>query len=192
MADPSTRERFPLVVAKAYAEDLCSSMAPVCDRVAVVGSVRRGKTDVGDIELLMIPKFEPAAQTLFGGSEEQISSQLVCVEKLIADGVLQHRLDKNGHKCCGTWMQRVVYQGVPVDFFCCTAEQWGLSMVIRTGPADFSQKMATERSRRGFLPDGFCIRGFRVVDHFHRLETPEEIDVFNAIGMRWIEPRDRR
>ena len=42
--------------AKAIAEELKALLEPVCQRVEIAGSIRRQKPEVGDIELLVIPK----------------------------------------------------------------------------------------------------------------------------------------
>ena len=44
--------------ARAVAESLCTLLAPNCLRVVIVGSIRREKPTVGDIELLILPKTE--------------------------------------------------------------------------------------------------------------------------------------
>ncbi|MBU2597552.1 MAG: hypothetical protein KJ757_08345 [Planctomycetes bacterium] len=43
--------------AKAIAEELKSLLEPACERITIAGSIRRQKPDVGDIELLCIPKY---------------------------------------------------------------------------------------------------------------------------------------
>ena len=44
--------------AQRVVEDLFKILRPHCARVAVAGSVRRCERDVGDIEMVVIPKFE--------------------------------------------------------------------------------------------------------------------------------------
>ncbi len=39
---------------------IVAGLAPVCTRIQVAGSVRRRKDVVGDIELVAIPRYEPA------------------------------------------------------------------------------------------------------------------------------------
>ncbi|GAI50844.1 unnamed protein product, partial [marine sediment metagenome] len=43
--------------AKVIAENLRSLLAPVCARITIAGSIRRQKPEVGDIELLCVPKY---------------------------------------------------------------------------------------------------------------------------------------
>lgn len=66
----TTREKFPLALAEATGKSLIQMLADTCERIEMAGSVRRQVFEVGDIELLCIPK--PGAVDLFGepvGSE---------------------------------------------------------------------------------------------------------------------------
>lgn len=55
--DEQKEKVMELEKAKVIAEDLTSLLAPVCEKIKVAGSIRRRKTQVGDIELLVIPKY---------------------------------------------------------------------------------------------------------------------------------------
>ena len=43
--------------AKAIAEELKSLLEPACEKMVIAGSIRRQKPEVGDIELLCIPRY---------------------------------------------------------------------------------------------------------------------------------------
>ena len=47
---------FPRAVAIQVARELCEALKPHCERLIVAGSLRRGKQEVGDVEILYIPK----------------------------------------------------------------------------------------------------------------------------------------
>lgn len=67
MSATPTDQRVPLVEARALADDLVGLLEPFAERIEVAGSVRRERPDVGDLELVAIPRFRPGAQaTLFG------------------------------------------------------------------------------------------------------------------------------
>lgn len=42
--------------AKAIADRLLAQIGPYCERIEIAGSVRRGKPDVHDIEIVAVPK----------------------------------------------------------------------------------------------------------------------------------------
>src|SRR5690606_16100698 len=71
----ATKTTLPLDVARRAAERLVTALAPACARIeiaslfpsVIAGSIRRGKLQVGDIELVAIPSVVHAVQRdLFG------------------------------------------------------------------------------------------------------------------------------
>ena len=52
----SSKPRFPLVLAVPMASELVKVLSPFCERIQVAGSIRRRQQQVGDIELVVIPK----------------------------------------------------------------------------------------------------------------------------------------
>ena len=52
----SEKRRWPLADARAVAERWLAMLAPVCERVQIAGSARREKPEVGDIELVYVPR----------------------------------------------------------------------------------------------------------------------------------------
>jgi len=64
--------RVSLAEAAADAEAFVAAVSPWCERIEVAGSVRRGKRDVGDVEYVVIPKFEEVpGPGLFGHTVER-------------------------------------------------------------------------------------------------------------------------
>ena len=58
--------RIPRARALMLAQGLIETLRPHCERIEIAGSLRRGKPDVGDIELVCIPKADEM-RDLFGG-----------------------------------------------------------------------------------------------------------------------------
>lgn len=58
-----------LAHAQTIARELISLLNPFCDRIGVAGSVRRKKSIVKDIELVIIPKKVIEKAGLFGDEE---------------------------------------------------------------------------------------------------------------------------
>ena len=61
----TAKSRHPLDLAEVTAAVLVKLLAPACERIEVAGSVRRGRLDVGDIELLAVPS--PGQRTCSAG-----------------------------------------------------------------------------------------------------------------------------
>lgn len=76
-----------------------------------------------------------------------------------------------------------------VEIWMTTPEQWGCIFLIRTGPAEFSRHVVTRARYRGKrFKDGRLFHDFS--GQF--ITTPEEYDVFAALGMPYQEPPDRK
>jgi DNA polymerase/3'-5' exonuclease PolX len=67
----TAKQKIPLAQARQLAQELATiHLRPACERIEVAGSVRRGKSEVSDVELVAIPRFgeqlnlfgEPASQ----------------------------------------------------------------------------------------------------------------------------------
>lgn len=179
----ATKVKLPLTRARQLAEALAADLMPGCERIEIAGSVRRRKPEVGDLELVAVPK--PRAN-LFG---EPTHGTLLdpILERLCERGELTNL--KGGEKykqfavaapaCCH------------LDLFLTTADQWGLILLIRTGPADFSKRFVTQRRLGGLLPDDLHVNGGRLWRGMVALPTPDERGLFELAGLTWVEPWER-
>lgn len=184
------------------AEELVAMMAPCCLRVEVAGSVRRDCPEVKDIEVVAVPRWEPrptSALPLFAGEVEQ--ANLLhdwAVSEAAASGQSRHRLRwiKPGTsqlldwppKPEGKYWRALVDRHVKLDLFLATPENYGLILAIRTGCAEFSQGlMAYAKHRTAYHVEGGYLRDRKGT----ALETSEERDVFDALGLDWVEPKER-
>lgn len=72
MTAATTKRPLALADAQRIADDLIWLLEPFCDRIAVAGSVRRGKQLVSDIELVLIgkPQSGPVRGAATPGSDE--------------------------------------------------------------------------------------------------------------------------
>ncbi|MDP2952014.1 MAG: hypothetical protein Q8O76_01695, partial [Chloroflexota bacterium] len=123
--------RFPLLHASAVARDLMELLEASCERLAIAGSIRRKKPDVGDIELLAIPRLGQATD-LWGKGLNPLEGVALLdhrVIQLIKMGVLAYRLNVKGKKTFGPLNKLLVHipSGIPVDLFSATAQNWGMA-----------------------------------------------------------------
>lgn len=187
----TTTTRRPLAEAAHLANVLAAELTLSCERVEVAGSIRRQRPDIGDLELVVIPRYARQVD-LFGepsGSTNLLEERIAW---LVDRGTLAPRLSSEGHPRLGPKYKALVYQGMGVDLFITSPECWGVIYLIRTGPADFSHRLVTQRQQGGLLPNHLRVRDGRLVGTDGQpLETPEEADVFRAIGLEWIAPESR-
>jgi DNA polymerase (family X) len=171
--------RMSLPFAKHLAEQMIDLLKPYCERIAVAGSIRREKPDVGDVEICLIPAMQP---DLLG--EWHYSPDLIS-EALTNDGFV---LPKNGDHFK---QAKLPNGGVTFDIFLTTPECWGVIFTIRTGCAEFSHKLVTPRNQGGLLPSYLRVKDGRVWHGNTVMDTPSEEDFFRVIGLPWIPPENR-
>lgn len=186
--------RIPLAEARAIAGELLALLNPYCERLEVVGSIRRERPTIGDIELLAVPRLVDRFD-MFGLPTGQDFDVLAdyCTQ-MVRHGLLTHRPDKNGRSAFGSRYKRLSYQGIGLDLFSVLQPaQWGVLSVIRTGSADFSHRLVTPVEQGGWMPQGMYCRDGALwcATQDTAFETPEEADVFAAIGRSYVPPEQR-
>ena len=197
----SSGPRIPYQIASDLAHDVSLMLSMACVRIEIAGSIRREAATVGDIEIVAIPKLDAAPTNLFGEPIGEPYDRLheQCVAHL-GCGSFVPRKNRLGHEAIGRklkWMTlptgRSDYPSIGLDIYACEPEQWGVTMAVRTGDAQFSRKLVTPRSRGGHCPDHLRFKGWRVIERktLAQLDTPEESDVFAAIGLQYIDPISR-
>ena len=176
--------RIPYAEAMAFARTVENRLDPFCQRVVIAGSLRRFKETVGDIELVLIPKH---MTNLFG---DVVQREVGIEQALIQAGFV---FTKNGMLYKQVYHPEFRKGSVMIDLFLTIPEKWGCIFTIRTGSADFSHKLVTKRMFGGWCPDNLHFKNGRLWDGYHDLflDTPEEMDVFDALGMKYVDPVNR-
>jgi DNA polymerase/3'-5' exonuclease PolX len=155
--------------AQTIAAQVKATVDALCNRVEVVGSIRRQKTKVHDIDFVAVAKSD--------------ADWLKINEKL--------KQLKAKPNCSGN---SVIKAFVPckeglfqVDFYRAQPSTFGIHLLVRTGSAEhntwlaghaFSKEMRLKYSQ-GLLKDGVAVAG------------EEEAGVFEALGLSCPAPRDR-
>jgi DNA polymerase/3'-5' exonuclease PolX len=171
----SQGERIPLLEAKDLAERLQHELARYTKRCVIVGSIRRERPTVGDIDLLC----EPLPPALSGNAIH---------EKVHGWGTVQ----LSGPK----WI-RLTHQGshLPVDVFIVSPPaQWGVMLAARTGPATLwvvakeelkKHGLDTEHGELHWVKNG--VRDTRA----KRPPCPDEESFFALARLPYFPPSDR-
>jgi len=149
---------------------VCGEVFPLA---MIGGSIRREKARVHDIEIIC---------RAHGYKLEMMIRGLGAQKRL----AFRYPL-KNGPR-----YKALAFDGIPLDLFIVLPDrQWGPMVVIRTGPADANKKLFAPAHKWGMLPPGMEQRDGALHYGGAELDTPEESDVFRALGLPYIEPRDR-
>jgi len=194
----ATNKRVPLAEARALAEEFVTLIKSVVPRVEIAGSIRREKADIGDLEIV-------AQATL--QANDPLDTRLAVLEQ---SGVFTPELRADGvARSWGSRYRAGYYKGMRLDLFIVRPDRdWGLTFLIRTGPGDANQYLVTRRitmNQHGALPphllvsDGALWRLPSQIDlpikapppGSMRIPTPEESDVYAAIGLPFLAPNER-
>lgn len=172
------------------AHELRDALAPGCERIEVAGSIRRGKRDPKDIELVAIARMHHTAD-MFG--QEYVTDELegyLSAHTRYIDSEWQFDtvLKRNGPKYKRL---RHIVSGVCCDLFITTAEQWGVIFALRTGPGDFSKALVTRAYRYGLKVDEGQLWRTHRDDTRTPVPTPDEAAFFAALHVPYLEPEAR-
>jgi DNA polymerase (family 10) len=192
----STGTRLAYADALPIAQAVFGQLDPACERLSLAGSLRRHAADVGDIELVAIPRYIDEPSSLWGDTSRAsvLSRKLADLEA--PPSPMVERVSGGGRYV----KLRHLRSGMQVDLFITTPEQWGLILLIRTGPAAYSHALMTEARRRGFHSGKG--RLWHGAGHPTDVEcnceltetpipTPTEESVYAALGLPFVEPEQR-
>lgn len=186
------KDRFKIEQAYQVATDLCASLNPYCTKVKIVGSIRRKKKWVGDIELLIIPSFDiiPNSLELFP-TKVNITEQTV--QKLRLNGTLELRKKKNGTTADGSWVKLLkhVETSIPVDLFFATQQTWISALVCRTGGKDNNEELASRAKSLGYRWE-MNGPGFKELNTGKIIQVKQEQDIYQFLGLPYLRPELRQ
>lgn len=178
-----SKSKLPLSQALPLAEKIAKELRPYCARIEIAGSIRRKRPEIGDIEIVCIPLTQVNLFGDPGGSLLDPELEYLIQEERIIRG------DKWGPKY--KKFHPASKPDIAVDLFITTAPEWGYTFTIRTGSADFSARIVTPKQKGGYLPGHLQVGYCRLWKNGQALETPEEEDIFKALGLEWIPPEER-
>jgi len=177
---------------------LIEKLSPACTQIRVAGSVRRGKPEVHDIEIVAIPDLTPMPfpKPIFG--QKNIVIHRTMLDQALYEMKDSFILEKGGDRYKRFYMKK---ENISIDLFLVIPPaQWGVLFVVRTGPGDFSHWMVTRESLGGALPDQYIVQdgvvGQRVkakrgYERMGEISMPIEEDFFRLCGLEWMEPGQR-
>ena len=184
------KTKFPRAAALAVAKELCELLKPLTDRLVVAGSLRRRKLEVGDVEILFIPQMVTVPDGLF--DSKQVSRVDALLEVLLRPPpIVSKRLSASGSTAWGAKNKLAVHvaSGIPVDLFTATAENWFNYLVCRTGSAESNMAICNAAIARGWKWNPYGA-GFTDA-HGDLVPVTSERDVFELVGLKYLEPWER-
>jgi len=188
------------IEALSIAQNLVEALTPFCEQIQIAGSLRRGSSEVKDIEIVAIPRLEIKQMLdMFGHVLE--TREISALDNALELAIFPWQRDEEVKRWGPRYKRlRHITTGICCDLFITDCLRWGYQLTIRTGPAMFSKAIVTLALRRGWHftdsllhkhqkhNDKVCERGGKCT----LLElTLEERDIFKALSIPWCEPADR-
>lgn len=187
--------------ADTFAARVVGAIISLCDRVIIVGSVRRRRPEVNDVDIVAIPDYSDyripdalhnTTQITRMKPEETWTKNIpkVLFEKLQASVVKagpELITIKLPHQAGSPIPFGMCYINVQVDIYRAREETWGVLTLVRTGSKDHNVMLCARAKRmglmlsakQGVIKDGEVIAG----------RTEEEI--FKALQMDYVPPEQR-
>ena len=192
----SAKVKYPRSAALAVATELFRTLREYCALLPdgkpafiVAGSLRRRKSDVGDVEILFIPKFEEKTLDFFAKVSVSLVDEVLI--SCLVNNVLIQRKNVNGSTMWGAKNKLAVHvaSGIPVDFFAATAENWFNYLVCRTGGAESNMAICNAAIARRWKWNPY---GAGFTDERGQIRpVTSERQVFELVGLEYLEPWER-
>ncbi len=168
--------------AQVYAEKVVAVLQPFCSCIMTAGSIRRGKAEVGDVDIVALPM----AVDLPGGLCGVVKVDPLTVWKnLIPNAFVKFGLKL---EVSGQELHRFSFpSGLQVDVYRARPETWGVILLIRTGSKEHNVKLCTLARSMGLM-----LSASQGVIENHKIDACRtEEGIFSALGLKFVEPKDR-
>lgn len=188
--------RMTLLQAEKYAERIVTWLAPFCHRIEVAGSIRRERPDVGDIDIVCIPKTEDS-RDLFGAVTTHRNLLLEFLqayvrEKNPSDSKITPPYFISGGERAGN---QVLLQlpKCQLDLWFSTEETFATRLLCRTGSKEHNIWLAERAQTRDCIWRTY--EGLEGTTHgfpngeIMRFKT--ETEIYAALGLELIAPKNR-
>jgi DNA polymerase/3'-5' exonuclease PolX len=183
----SSGPKRQLIDAVRDAEQFRKLFADTYDNWVFAGSVRRAAHEVGDVEHVVLAKSVEAPAGLF---TEDVNAVWRRADQLVTEKRLRRAL--YGKEQTERWGERLRgcnFLGWQHEIYCADVNNFGLILLIRTGPAAFSKQVVEALRARGTPSDkGYVHQG---TDDGPIIPCPDEETVFRLAGMPFVAANKR-
>lgn len=178
-------ERVALTTALEIADEMAEILSDGCDRIEIGGSIRRGRADVKDAEIVCIPT---------GKLLHELLDSMVA-----ADDIEKAKYGETGTTRWGEDYRGFIYKGLKIEVFMTTPDNWGYIYWLRTGPGDantyimkalgnLAAPIRFQDAQGWYSPDWvYDSRKHQwTASKKYGLKLATEADLFGALGMPFI------
>lgn len=168
-----------LARALAIALKIQEQLAPLCERIEIAGSIRRVRPEVGDVDLVILPR---------PGQLPAIKQRCTQKCEVVRDGeqncIYRLRLSDQ------TELQLDIFFARPAvsDLLNTAPGNFGTLLLCRTGSKEHNIYLVEHAKRQNLRWNPY--RGL-IDAHGTVVASETEADIFKALNLPWIKPEDR-
>jgi len=165
--------------AQQLALKVMAELLPFCRKIEIAGSVRRERSNVNDLDLVLIPN--P------GGDIPKIIARCERTMKMVTG----RRSNPNNitffNKELDVRLDLFFARGEIVDLLSTTPTNWGAVFLCRTGSMQHNIQLCSHAimKRLKFAPYRGVLDGDKVI------ASATEEEIYGALGLAWRDPRER-
>jgi DNA polymerase/3'-5' exonuclease PolX len=178
---------IPAVKGQRIADRLIERLTPACHSIAVVGSLRRGKPHIHDVDPVLNPILSEPEGMLPGMGTPTPSALQHELAAIIQGSHGAVSYSQNGDKI-KTLIVLYQQQMVSVDLYIATPQIWACLLLIRTGSAQHNISLARRATAMEMQlhadGSGLSYRG-------QKLPCPTEESIFAHLELPYREPHER-
>jgi DNA polymerase (family 10) len=169
--------------AENYAKEVCEAIRPFVNRAEVVGSIRRRRPEINDVDIIAIPPDDAAWRDIPRILFKKLKASIVKRGNELITVLIPDKSTPNDERTPFTGMHGMVQ----VDLYRATPETWGVLELIRTGSKEHNVKLCAHALMNHMMLS--AAKG--VIKEGKVIASVTEQEIFAALNMPYIEPQDR-
>lgn len=150
--------------ALAVGAKLSQALWPLCKIVTIVGSIRQGKDMIGDVDIVVIPRIDPAE--FLEQSKSIIEYEYGGKKKIFG-----------------------MFMGRPINIFVTDESGYGACTYQMTGPAKYNIRMRMVAKKKGFRLNEYGLFNRESSEY---VAGSTERSIFDALGFEYRAPTERK
>ena len=174
-----TCQRLALAVAEKIAAKIVDELTPMCARIQIAGSIRRGRQSVGDIDLVLLP--HPGQ---FGSIVARLDRNTEVITNGESNSIRILHLPKIGPVQIDCFIAHAGKRGLFDD----EPSNWGSIVLCRTGSTRHNIRVVQRAKDRGLTWD--YTRGI-LNARGQVIAGAEEADIYRVLDLPFQEPQNR-
>lgn len=179
-------------IAKKYADQIVEWLRPFCERIEIAGSVRRGKAECNDVDVVVIPRVAQA-RDLFGTETSRRNLLAEELRNYVTENQARGASWLRSRDGVTTASSTNFYLQLPkceLNVFCAEEANFGAVWLTYTGSREANLWMIERAKTVGLVWSAKKGVGKELPDGMGWVGKTEQ-EIYRALKMPYVEPPDR-